>query len=137
MAIRQKIFIFGLLFSLLNCTCGSYDDFDLDESSSTMNYVDNNASKKTCPKRSFSEEEIAEGAYKCCYQRVKCQVVDQDTGETGTLDFKGCTFATKSQYDAVKDIVKGYKSLCSEVEINCFGTSLSYFYLVVILLFLL
>ena len=50
MAILQKIFIFGLLFSLLNCTCESYDDYDLNDQTSTITYIDNDASKKSCLK---------------------------------------------------------------------------------------
>ena len=137
MAILQKIFIFGLLFSLLNCTCESYDDFDLNEQTSTVSYIDNNASKKTCRKRSFSELEKEYGAYKCCYQRVKCSVTDEDTGEKAYIDFKGCAAATKAQYDTIEERKKALKSYCSEVTIDCFGTSLSNFYLVFILLFLL
>ena len=102
-----------------------------------MSYIDNNASKKTCSKRSFSEAENQLGAYKCCYERLKCTVTDEDTGEKGHIDFKGCAAATKAQYDTIKQRVKGLKSYCSEVEINCSGTSLSKFYLVFILLFLL
>ena len=132
MSILQKIFIFGLLFSLLNCTCESYHDFDIEEI-----YHDDAASKKSCPKRSFNENEMEFYPYKCCYEKLKCKEKDEDTGEITTIDFKGCSIVTKEVYDHLKQNINVLKSYCSEVDIDCSGTSLSFIYFVFILLFLL
>ena len=132
MSILQKIFIWGLLFSLLNCTCESYHDFDIEEI-----YHDDAASKKSCPKRSFNDNEMEFNPYKCCYEKLKCKEKDEDTGEITTIDFKGCSIVTKEVYDHLKQNINVLKSYCSEVDIDCSGTSLSFIYFVFILLFLL
>lgn len=126
MSILQKIFIFGLLFSLLNCSCASYHDFD-----EGGTFHDSSASKKTCPKRTFNENEMEFQPYKCCYEKLKCK-------EEGiSYDFEGCMFVTKPVYDNIKQNIKIMKSYCSKVEINCSGTSLSFIYFVFISLFFL
>ena len=92
MAILQKIFIFWLLFNLLDCACESPGYFVDEFEDDTNTFIDASASKKSCPQRSFSESEKEDGAYKCCYERMKCS-------KNGNLDYQGCDAITKEQYD--------------------------------------
>ena len=72
-----------------------------------------------------------------CYEELKCKEKDEDTGETTTIDFKGCIIVTKVVYEYLEDNIKVLKSHCSEVDIDCSGTSLSFIYFVFISIFLL
>ena len=133
MTILLKSFVFNLLFILINCTCSSYDILDYTEHA--INYIDDNASAKSCPQREFSELEKQYDAYKCCYQEAKCNYTEND--EEITVNYKACAAATKEEYDLIDETIKEGKEKCSDIVIDCPSTSLSYIYLYLVLLFLL
>ena len=138
----QKILIVSFLFSLINCTCNSYlrdnstENYDFNNIFS-VNYKDSSASTKECKKRSFSEEEKKYNAYKCCYMKEKCTFKDNDGDTDFTTEFEGCSYLDKKHYDNIKDYIKEGKQYCSKIDVDCSGTSLSYAYLMLIILFLL
>ena len=141
----QKILIVSFLFSLINCTCTSYYrdnstenyDYELNNIFS-VNYKDSSASTKECKKRSFNQLEQEKNAYKCCYWKEKCTFKDDDDDHHDlTTEFEGCYYLDKKSYDNIKDAIKEGKKYCSKIDIDCSGTSLSYAYLMLIMLFLL
>ena len=139
----QKILIVSFLFSLINCTCASYlrdnstIDYDYDDIFSSLKYKDSSASTKECKKRSFNEYEQNDNAYKCCYWKEKCTFKDNDGDTDFTTEFEGCSYLDKKHYDNIKDYIKEGKQYCSKIDVDCSGTSLSYAYLMLIILFLL
>ena len=145
MTILQKILIASFLFSLVNCTCTSYlrddgsnVDYDYgDDFMTGLNYKDRSASKKECKKRTFSEEEKEDNAYKCCYAKIKCNYHDSLDDIDVKADYEGCVYIDKNSYDNIKKMIEPYKKNCDKFSINCSGTSLSYAYMMLIMLFLL
>ena len=140
MTILQKILIASFLFSLVNCTCASYlrdDGSNVDYFSNGLNYKDSSASTKECKKRTFSEYEKEDNAYKCCYAKYKCNEHDSELDIDIKGEYEGCIYIDKSTYDNIKSSIKIAKQYCSKIDIKCSGTSLSYAYLMLIILFLL
>ena len=145
MKILQMLFIFNLLFYLLNCTCSSFynntiSDYDEDEKKSI--YIDNDASVTNCAKRNFSDIEKNYGnAYKCCYSQMKCTIKDDDDDTNNKLDIKSCSSISKALYDNLKNAENSFTSpndnlKCTDVKLDCSGGSLSYLYSAFILLIL-
>ena len=128
-----KSFVLSLLMILINCACSSYDNLDYTDGEIT--YIDDDASAKSCPQREFSELEKQYDAYKCCYQEAKCNYTEND--EEIKVNYKACAAATKEEYDLIDETLKEGKEKCSDIVIDCCATSLSYLYLVFILLYLL
>ena len=87
--------------------------------------------KDDCTKRTFSEEESLNEAYKCCYMR---QEIDSTV-------FKGkryqCIAVTLHQYNYIEDLIKQYEaeSGIDDVEIKC-GSSYIKFGLLFLAIFL-
>ena len=143
MTILQKILIANFLFNLINCTCTSYlkddsVDFVFGNGSMTgMNYKDSSASTKNCQKRTFNEAEKSFNAYKCCYVKTKCKYSDFEEETDVKGEFEGCVAIDKNSYDNIKKLKEQYSKNCEKADIKCSGTSLSYAYLMLIILFLL
>ena len=149
MKILQRIFIFSLLFYLLNCTCSSTfiteEDFETKsveelEEILSEKINDSSASVKNCNSRQFSENEISTGNnYKCCFVKGKCTITNSDEDEKKVDNFQYCSPISKSTYNnldkAIKELKKE-KGMCEEFSVECSGSSLSYLYLVFILLIL-
>ena len=134
MSILLKSFAFILLFSLFNCDCTSSID-DIDVTESYLVYYDKRASESSCPKRQFSESEVKYGAYKCCYETADCYGTDVD-GDREDIYLKACVALSKAEYENIAQMAKKGKANCSNFRIECSSTSLSYLYLVYLLLFL-
>ena len=149
MKILQRIFIFSLLFYLISCTCYnitydySIDNIDNIEEMIEKSYyesIDNTASVTNCNNRQFSEDEIKSGNnYKCCFVKGKCTFYDDDDNNKITSNFQNCIAISKSDYEDIdkkKDQVTDINFECSDLSIDCSGSSLSHLYLVFILLIL-
>ncbi len=132
MSILLKSFAFILLFSLFNCDCTSSID-DIDVTESYLVYYDKRASESSCPKRQFSESEVKYGAYKCCYETADCYGTDVD-GDREDIYLKACVALSKAEYENIAQMAKKGKANCSNFRIECSSTSLSYLYLVYLLL---
>ncbi len=132
MSILLKSFAFILLFSLFNCDCTSSID-DIDVTESYLVYYDKRASESSCPKRQFSESEVKYGAYKCCYETADCYGTDVD-GDREDIYLKACVALSKAEYENIAQMAKKGKDNCSNFRIECSSTSLSYLYLVYLLL---
>ena len=132
MSILLKSFAFILLFSLFNCDCTSSTD-DADVTESYLVYYDKRASESSCPKRQFSESEVKYGAYKCCYETADCYGTDVD-GDREDIYLKACVALSKAEYENIAQMAKKGKANCSNFRIECSSTSLSYLYLVYLLL---
>ena len=133
MAFLKKVFVFSLLFSLLDCTCSSYDEFDY--SSNELIYIDDSSSAESCRKRQFNENEKKMGAYKCCYQTADCYI--NNDGERVKVNYKACVIATQAQYERLEELIKEERTKCSDFDADCSATALSYLFIIFILLFLL
>ena len=129
MKILKQILIFGLLVSIINCTCQSSEDSDGD----SFSYVDITASKKTCSKRQFSTKEQNKKAYKCCYRDSVCTFLGIKTTH------KGCEPLTEADYKDIKTYVQIAKGsgICEKYDIECSGNVLNgLLYSIFILLFI-
>ncbi len=111
MKILQRIFIFSLLFYLINCTCSSlgiHTNFDfsfgdefVDESNDdgSLIFIDKTANPTSCNKRSFSEQERNyTNLYKCCFFQMKCSMKDEDADIDNNVDIRDCTIVTKTKH---------------------------------------
>ena len=132
MSILLKSFAFFLLFGLLNCTCTSSAN-DATVTENYLYYYDSSASASSCLQRQFSNEEVQYGAYKCCYEAADCSVTNND-GDRVTVELKVCAAATKAEYERIDQMVEEGRTQCSNLKIDCSSSSLSYFYLVYLLL---
>ena len=139
-------FYFGLLISLINCTCVPYAN----HTSSAQNIfvyegevdiIDTEASVSNCKKREFSEAERNANAYKFCYVDYTCNFSDEDDDDKIYAKVKSCSYVTKELYSNLDKIGDEYKRWCKNFKIDCNGTLLAYFgkilYLTFILLILL
>ena len=103
MKVLETIFIAFCVISFVYPTC------EPDEENNKIRDEDD------CTKRTFSEEEAADEAYKCCYMRQK---IDSTV-------FKGkryqCLAVTLNQYNYIKDLIKRYEaeSGIDDVKIDC------------------
>ena len=119
MKVLEIIFIAFCIISFVYSTC------EPDEENNKIR------DKDDCIKRTFSEEESLNEAYKCCYMRQK---IDSTV-------FKGkryqCIAVTLNQYNYIKDLIKQYEaeSGIDDVEIKC-GSSYIKFGLLFLALFL-
>ena len=103
MKVLEIIFIAFCIISFVNSTC------EPDEENNKIR------DKDDCIKRTFSEEETLNEAYKCCYMRQK---VD-------SVDFKGkryqCIAVTLDQFNYIKTLISDYENRAGieDVEIDC------------------
>ena len=142
-----KIFLyFGLLISLINCTCVPYFNYTSSAQSifiydDEMDIIDSEASVSNCKKRELSEAERNAAAYKCCYADYSCNFSDEDDDDKRYVTYKGCSTVTKELYSNIGKIGDEYKRWCKRFKFDCNGTLLTYFgkilYLTFILLILL
>lgn len=118
MAILQKVLIFSLLFSLLNCKCVINND--VDESP-----TDDSANPDSCAQREFSDSEKEVGAYKCCY--VYGSV---DIGNGNKFKQSSCEYLTKEKYENMDKVIEQGKQFFTEYSIDCVdretGSSVSF-----------
>ena len=97
------ILITFCLLSFINSTC------EPDEENNKIRDDDD------CTKRAFSEDEVANEAYKCCYLKQKVDAVT----------FKGnryqCITINQNQYNYIKDLIKSYENEAGvkDVSIDC------------------
>ena len=150
MKILQRIIIFSLLFYFISCACYNItyefniDDIDkIEEMMEKGHYesIDDSASVTNCNNRQFSEDEIKRGSnYKCCFVKGKCTHYDPDDNKKITTNFQNSIPISKSYYDNIdkdEDEVLGSQyDDCTDLELDCSGSSLSHLYLVFILLIL-
>ena len=112
----KVVLIFGLLFSIINCTCSS--TYNIDEDDLDFNYEDKSASSGKCSKRAFNSDEIEDDAYKCCYFDYSCK-------EEGlSISFKGCDYLDKDDYEHLSDYIKELEDYCSKYKVDCSGSTL-------------
>ena len=120
MKIIDIIIIFFCLFSFSNLTCSSEDE------------EIKIRGKDDCNKRTFSDVESNEGAYKCCYLEEEIDTITQK----GTR--YSCIAISQNDYIKIKDVVKQYESYngVDDVKIKCKSSYLQYglFSLILILL---
>ena len=119
--ILDKIIIILTILSFINSICNTEDDD-----------VTKIRDSEDCTKRSFSDDETYEGAYRCC-------LVEK---EVSRVDFYGTEFScialTANDYDKVKDLVDTMEKEngVDDVSIDCNSKYLKFGLLsLVILLF--
>ena len=110
MKLIDKIFIAFCLLSFINSTCHP------DEENNKIRDDDD------CNKRTFSEEESANQAYKCCYLKLE---IDSPTMKG---DEYSCIALTQEEYDHVKNTASVYEnnSGVKKAEIDCKSSYLKY-----------
>ena len=106
----EIIFLFALLFGLINSNCMISEEDLLEMDDKIRKY-------KHCEERENPEELIENNAYKCCYLYY---YVDKKNYQA---EVHTCLLVTRDQYDNIKDTVKDYEKNndVEDVEINCRG----------------
>ena len=121
MKYMEIIFLFTLLFGLINSNCmiSEEDLLELDEK--IRKY-------KHCQDREREEELIENNAYKCCYLYY---YVDKKNYQA---EVHTCLLITKDQYDNIKDTVKNYEESrdVEDVSIDCKGNITKLGFLVIL-----
>ena len=103
MKVLEIIFISFCVISFVHSTC------EPDEENNRIRDEDD------CTKRTFSEEEALNEAYKCCYMRQKLD----------STIYKGnryqCLAVTLNDYNYIKNLIKQYEaqSGVDDVKIDC------------------
>ena len=110
MKLIDVIIILFSLFSFIKSTCSS------EEEEFRIRDTDD------CTKRTFSVEEIEEGAYKCCLMREEIDTQKQDGKRYS------CIALTHIEYDDIKHMIKTYESnaYIDDVKIKCKTSYLHY-----------
>ena len=120
MKLIDIIIVFIILFYFIKCTCSPEEEnFKVRDSDD-------------CNKRTFSEEEQNEGAYKCCLMEEKIDTTSQD-GKRYT-----CIPLTHNNYDDIKDLIKKYEANIGvkKVKIKCKSSFIPYGFYTLFLLIL-
>ena len=83
------------LFNIAKLTCSI--DLEFDENGNFKE--DNPTSADSCIHREFSQDEIKQGAYRCCYLEVEAEIGDR------TYTERTCVTLTQREYDDIDDAV--------------------------------
>ena len=119
--IFNEIIIIITLFYFINSICNTEEDD-----------ISKIRDAEDCNRRTFTEDEITEGAFKCCLVEKK---VDR-------IDFSGkefsCRVLTSEEYNKVKDLKKTLEKErgVDDVDIDCKSKYLKYGLLSFVILFL-
>ena len=104
MKLLKIFFILSCLYAFINSTCGTEEE----ESNIYRNYKD-------CMNRTFSSDEIEDGAYKCCYLEIEYKTTNTER------EVHGCAALTQSQYENIDQTERAYEMEAGvdDVDIEC------------------
>ena len=104
MKLLKIYFILSCLYAFINSTCGT----DEEDAYKYRDYKD-------CINRTFSTDEIEDGAYKCCYLEIEYKSTNTER------EVHGCTPLTQSEFENIRQTERAYEieAGVDDADIEC------------------